>query len=148
MKELVISLVSKLQRDVYFANRTSLYNQDGVGLNFALQNGAENPFEKGEYAFYYNLFVQNLNASESGSDHPSQNSDQLPDVALSSKSSEVNGKQVCGFNIPEKFENSASPYQLEFHSELKETLDQMREAASDETPWALYLSTWARQLLW
>ena len=36
LKELVISLVGKLQRDVYFSNRKALYNQDGLGLNFAL----------------------------------------------------------------------------------------------------------------
>ena len=41
LRELVFSLVSKLQRDVYIANRISLYNQDGVGLNFALEQGAE-----------------------------------------------------------------------------------------------------------
>lgn len=90
-----------------------------MGLNFALHNGAENPFDKGEYAFYYNLFVQTLNAADAGSDHLPQDNHQLPDVALSSKSSEVNGKEDGGFNIPEKFDSSASPYQLEFHSELK-----------------------------
>ena len=103
MKELVISLVSDLQREVYFSNRKALYNQDGIGLNFALQNGADNLFDKGEYAFYYNLFVENLKKGESESDSPSKKSDKSQFEISSSKSSEINGKPANGFNIPEKF---------------------------------------------
>ena len=38
MRELVRSLISKLQRQVYFNNKKKLYNQDGLGLNFAIQH--------------------------------------------------------------------------------------------------------------
>jgi hypothetical protein len=64
LRELVFSLVSKLQHDIYTANRISLYNQDGIGLNFALEHGVEN---QSEYAFYYNLFVPKENAEDSSS---------------------------------------------------------------------------------
>lgn len=35
LRELVYSLISKLQREVYHENKISLYNKDGIGLNFA-----------------------------------------------------------------------------------------------------------------
>ena len=57
MRELVRSLISKLQRQVYFNNKKKLYNQDGLGLNFAIQHQKENNIEDGD-AFYYNVFVK------------------------------------------------------------------------------------------
>ena len=67
LRELVFSLISKLQRDVYIENRIALYNQDGIGLNFAIEQGAQGYLNQGQYAFYYNLFVQKDNPDDSSS---------------------------------------------------------------------------------
>jgi len=40
LRELVYSLINPLQRAVYRDNKISLYNKDGVGLNFALLDGS------------------------------------------------------------------------------------------------------------
>ena len=36
-----------------------------MGLNFAIEQGAEDYLNQGEYAFYYNLFAQKENPEES-----------------------------------------------------------------------------------
>ena len=56
LQELVHSLILPLQRAVYTENKVSLYNKDGAGLNFALQDGVQEHLEKGDDAFYYNIF--------------------------------------------------------------------------------------------
>ena len=58
MQEIVYSLISKLQREVYRDNKISLYNKDGIGLNFAYQNGCHELLDKGEDAFYYSVFTK------------------------------------------------------------------------------------------
>ena len=49
---------------------------------------------------------------------------------------------------PEKFNAQDSPDQLEFYSELKETLEQLREAESEDMPLMFQLNIYMRQLLW
>ena len=49
---------------------------------------------------------------------------------------------------PEKFNAQSSPDQLEFYSELKETLEQLREAGSDDAPLMFKLNIYVRQMLW
>ena len=56
LRELVYSLISSLHRAVYRDNRISLYNKDGVGLNFALRDGQY--LDQGDDCFYYSVFIQ------------------------------------------------------------------------------------------
>ena len=58
LRELVVSLIEPLQRAVYRDNKISLYNKDGVGLNFAIEDGCHEHLEKGDDAFYYSVFIQ------------------------------------------------------------------------------------------
>lgn len=57
MRELVKSLISPLQRSVYFENKKKLYYQDGLGLSFALEADVHAHIERGD-AFYYNVFTK------------------------------------------------------------------------------------------
>ena len=57
MRELVKSLISPLQRSVYFDNKKKLYYQDGLGLSFALEADVHAHIERGD-AFYYNVFTK------------------------------------------------------------------------------------------
>ena len=57
-KELVYAQISKLQRAVYRDNKIELYNRDGIGLNFAYEEGCHENLQKGDDAFYYAIFTQ------------------------------------------------------------------------------------------
>jgi hypothetical protein len=57
LKELVYSLINPLQRAVYRDNKISLYNKDGVGLNFALLDGGLDHLDQSEDLFYYSVFI-------------------------------------------------------------------------------------------
>lgn len=39
-------------------NKISLYNKDGIGLNFAYENGHHEHLNKGDDAFYYSVFTK------------------------------------------------------------------------------------------
>ena len=58
LRELIYSCISPLQRSVYHGNKVSLYNKDGIGLSFALQEGLDQHLEKGDDQFLYNVFIQ------------------------------------------------------------------------------------------
>ena len=59
LRDLVYSLISKLQREVYRDNKIALYNRDGIGLNFAYDEAESHDLlDKGDDAFYYNVFTR------------------------------------------------------------------------------------------
>lgn len=58
LRELIYALVGPLQRAVYRDNKIALYNKDGVGLNFALEDGCREHLERGDDAFYYSVFTK------------------------------------------------------------------------------------------
>lgn len=148
---------------MYTENRVSLYNKEGIGLHFAVTTGCCESLDYSEYAFYYNLFVKQhdaaiqLNDEENavdaansciGNSSSSSNSENRSNEGRQDQSpvAEASGvprtpEQVLG-------DEDLSSDQLEFYSELKQTLDELRQVQDKETPVSEKISIYLRQLLW
>jgi hypothetical protein len=57
LREELTKKVSEMEKQVYYKNCISLYNTDGLGLDFVLKRGGEIYLTKSEYEFYFFVFM-------------------------------------------------------------------------------------------
>lgn len=57
LREELTKKVSEMEKQVFYKNCVSLYNTDGLGLDFVLKRGGEAYLMKSEYEFYFYVFM-------------------------------------------------------------------------------------------